>query len=175
MVQRDERHVRREEIRRLFQLFRCNAANVCSLPVYHAGILPQGLHQLSVSHVNGVHLCSSVLEHAVGKTAGRCSDIQTDHSLQREPHLLYRMFQFQTAPPHKGNVTALHGDPVGFRNGKRRLGTDLAVHRDLPVLNQRFGTLAAGHHTLLYHYRIKPCHVLPPAAYPDKWHAPTAP
>ena len=32
MMQRDERHVRREEIRRLFQLFRCNAANVCSPP-----------------------------------------------------------------------------------------------------------------------------------------------
>src|SRR5207249_1231013 len=67
----DERRVDDDEIDRLGEVGRREILGVGALAYDDAGIVAQRLGELSVAHVDGVHLADASREQAIGESSGR--------------------------------------------------------------------------------------------------------
>ena len=96
--QRNKRYVDRHKRSRLTDILRCHIPDICPLHTDHPGIISQFPVQLTVSHINGIHLYRAILQHTVGKTAGRSTHIHADLSFQTQSEMTHGLFKFQSAP-----------------------------------------------------------------------------
>ena len=108
MMQRDKGNVHAEELDRFIQSLRRNVADVGALHVDHALIGAQLPGQLAVAHIHCVDLDRTVLQHAVGKPAGRCTNVHAHLALGRQRKTLHGLFQLQAAAADITDVVPAH-------------------------------------------------------------------
>ena len=60
---------------------------------YHAITPDQAPCQLTVANIYGIHLHGTILQHTVGKAAGRCTDVHADLAVGGKREALHGLFQ----------------------------------------------------------------------------------
>ena len=114
-TQRNKRNIDRKKCNRFCNSCFRQLANICLLQVNHPSILPQFLCQLIPSDINRIYFLSTILQHAVRKTACRSANIHTDCPLQRKgTQKRKRCFQFQSSPSYILQTSIGYRKLIGF-------------------------------------------------------------
>ncbi|MNV43203.1 hypothetical protein D3C71_1349100 [compost metagenome] len=107
--ERNERDVNARKIRsRPLQIRRRHITEIGPFHDTDALIFPERPIQLVVANINGIYIARSVLQRAVGKSAGRSADIEHRSSGDINSEGAQRLLQLEPAPAHIGMHSALH-------------------------------------------------------------------
>ena len=109
-IQRNKSYVDSSSIHLLGQAVCFQITYVSALHVYYALIVAQLPRQLTVAYVNRIHLRSTVLQRAVGKTTGRSTDIGNNLAIYADGENLQSLLQLQTAAAYIGQLIAQQTD-----------------------------------------------------------------
>ena len=71
------------------------------LHALYTRILPQTPRQLTVANVNGIHLARTAAQQAVGKAAGRCTNVHHDQIGRVDIKVVERLLDLLAAAGHK--------------------------------------------------------------------------
>ena len=98
--QRDKRYINRRKCCQLVNILR---HNITDIRLFHADyplVIAKLPRKLSMSDIDCVDFCRSVLQHTICKSAGRRADIHADFARQCDREFLHCLFQLQTAAAH---------------------------------------------------------------------------
>ena len=93
VMQRNKGNIHTEKFNGLCKILRRDIADVRALHIHHARIRPQAPCQLTVANIYGIHLHGTILQHTVGKAAGRCTDVHADLAVGGKREALHGLFQ----------------------------------------------------------------------------------
>ena len=138
------------------QVLRLYIAEIGLFHTDDAGVLPELPVQLAVAHIDRIDTGGPVLEHAVGKAAGRRPDIHADPALQVDRECLHGLLELEAAPADIAQALAAHLDPGILGKSRPGLVFLLIVHIDDPRHDQRLRLLPRGGEALLCQEDIQP-------------------
>src|SRR5439155_10064421 len=95
--ERDERHINHRQGGRLRQFGRVERTDIAPLQVDHSRVLAQRPGKLAVTHIYGKDLSCAVLEQAIGESAGRSANIESDGTSNVEVEGAQRRLQLLSA------------------------------------------------------------------------------
>lgn len=156
VAQRDKRDIHTEKLDIVLQHLACDMANIGALHIHHALITPQFPGKLPIAHIHRIHLLRAVLQHAVGKAAGGCTNVHAHLACRGKRKHLHRLLQLQPAPAYIGNIVPPHLYAGPFAHRGAGLIHFLFVHEHHAGHNQRLGAFAAGHKAVLAKVLIQP-------------------
>ncbi|MPN47443.1 hypothetical protein SDC9_195045 [bioreactor metagenome] len=92
--QRNKRNVNADKIDRFGNIGLGEMTHIGALPIDHARILTQTPGQLTITHIKGVNLAGTILQHTVGKSAGGGAEITADTICQPQRKNRQCLLQF---------------------------------------------------------------------------------
>src|SRR5262245_46072779 len=96
--QRDERNINGAEVEAVGEIVRREVTSVDVLSQFAAAVLAQPPIQLAAPDIDGDDSRRASLEQAIGKTARRSANVETDFPFRFDPEMVERGGQLQTAP-----------------------------------------------------------------------------
>ncbi len=100
MLQGNKRYIHAEKFNRLFKHIQSNIPDVCAFHVDDPFIRAQFPCQLTVTHVHRIHLPGAVLQHAIGETSRRCTNIHANLPVGSKRKSAHGFFQLQPTTAH---------------------------------------------------------------------------
>ena len=89
-------------------------ADVGALKINHTRIVSQTPSKLAVADIKRKNPLSAVLQHTVGKTAGRSPEVTAQLAVQREREDGHRFLQLETAAADIPQAFPAHLDGIGI-------------------------------------------------------------
>jgi hypothetical protein len=152
---RDEGNVHGDKGHPFTDLLYCQVTCVRFFKKVHPRIVPEAEIHLAVAGVHGNYTRSTMLLHAICKSAGRSSDIQTDLALQVDVPVFQSAFQFDSAAADIAQVfTEQPQGCVGVNCGARFLDL-LLVDQDFSSEDQRLRTFARGYYAPFHQQSVE--------------------
>ena len=108
-MQRDKRDIHTEKLDLLGKILRFDIADVRALHVHNAFVCAQTPCKLSIADIHRINLDGTVLQHAIRKAAGRCSNVHADLAIGCKRETLHSFFQLQAAAADITDVVRAHG------------------------------------------------------------------
>ena len=155
MMQRDKRDIHAEKRNGLFQHIRGNIADVRPLHIHHPLVGAQAPGQLAVANIHRVDLDRTVLQHTIGKTAGRGTNVHTDFSIRGQREALHRFFQLQAAAADITDIMATHFHFGIFFDHFTGFVHFLLVDKDNTCHDHGFGALTALDESVLHQILVQ--------------------
>ena len=161
--QRNKRYVRREKIHRR-HLFGRQRPDIGFFQVDDARIAAQRRRQLAGSDVYRIHPRRTGLQHTIGKSAGRRTDVQRRAAGQVDREHTQRFFQLAAAAADKRHPLGVQRNLCIRRYVLRRFGDGRTVNPHAAGLNQFLGLRTAARQPALHQQHIQSItfHAAPP-------------
>ena len=152
--QGNKRYVNGRKIRRIRHLFLRYIAHIGFFQTNDSGVIAQFPGKLTIANVDGIYLCSAVLQHTVCETAGGSANIQTDFICQCNGKNFHGFFQFIAAAADIFHGCIPHFDFRSYRNLCAGFIFFHAVHIDIACHNICFRLISARCQPTLYQQYI---------------------
>lgn len=153
--QGDEREIGDHEIKRRSQGDRIGMANVGPFNHRYPGIEADFGMQLAVPDINGDHVTDVALQHAVGKTTGRSSNVDGAQLRNVNGEMVQRRSQFFPAPTDEGAIRPVNDDRFIGAHQSGRVERRCAAHSYPPGLNDIVSLGGAADQTAPNEFEIK--------------------
>ena len=149
MLEGNERNIYTEKFDLVSQHIRRHMANVGAFHIDYTLVAAKRPCQLAISHIYGIHLDGTVLQHAIGKAAGRSTNIHANLAVGGHGENLHCFFQLQAAAAYIADIMPAHFHRGILGDHFTGLVGLLIVYKNNAGHNQRFCTLTALHQSIL--------------------------
>ncbi len=136
-LERDERHIDRNEVNRFVEVGRAEVARVHFLAIDHARVIAQRLVELPVADIDRIHLRRTVSQHDVGEASGRRTDVHAGLVAHVDFEPLESMGELHPASSYPGMLQGFDPEHVVLADGRAGFVDVLFIDEDPPRHDQR--------------------------------------